>query len=436
MMVIIMHWRSELSLSKLIRFFLMLASGILSTGCQKERQAPPQLPPPVVSVSQPILQNVQMYNEYNGNLEAVESVQITARVKGFLNEILFKEGDEVTKDSLLFKIDPREYVAAVKRAAADRQKAETELKRAKKEEDRVEKLRTTGAVSEEEFEQRVAAKDAAQATLKQTEAAEEASQLQLNYTEIKAPIAGQISRTQVTRGNLVGQNDNTMLTTIVSMDPLYVYFDIPERDLVEYQRALQAGQQAEVLSRKLPLDIGVATEQGFPHPGFIDFRENRVDSGTGTVRIRGRVDNPRVPPGNARLLYPGLFARVRVPFGDARSIPVIPEDALMTGQEGRYVYVLGEGNVVQKRTVTIGPAIWKSAPPKKDDPIGWTLEAAQQNPEKKEAKPVPVTSVVSIISGLSPEDKVVINGLTKTRPGAPVTPEMQVLKPPPPPKAK
>jgi RND family efflux transporter MFP subunit len=404
-----------------------LAVGL--TGCQRERPAPPAPPPPAVTVARPVAYPVQTYYEYNGNLDAVETVQVTARVKGFLNEILFTEGDEVQQGDLLFRIDPREYAAAVKRADADRLKAATELKLARAEEDRLRKLRGAGAVSVEDFEQRVATRETAEAVVLQTEAALEAARLQLGYTEVRSPIAGQISRTLVTRGNLVGQNQDTVLTSIVSMDPLYVYFDAPERDLVEYQRSLRAGQQGEILSRSLPVEVGVATEAGYPHAGVIDFRENRVDAGTGTVRIRGRIPNPRVPPANARLLYPGLFARVRVPAGEPRPLPAIPEDALMTGQEGRYVYVLGEGDVVQKRTVTVGPHVWKAPPPADGQPPGWTLAAAA--PAGPGPRSVPVPAVVAIESGLTPDDRVVVNGLTKARPGLPVAPEPWELRPPP-----
>ncbi len=193
----------------------------------------------------------------------------------------------------------------------------------------------------------------------------ETNKIQEGYTIIKAPITGQISRTLVTRGNLVGQNENTLLTTIVNMDRLFVYFDVPERDLVDFQRRRQAGEMPDVMSQEFKVEVGVATEKGYPHAGVIDFRENRVDSGTGTVRIRGKINNPKVPPGNARLLYPGLFARVRIPYGGEQVLPTIPEDALMTGQEGRYVFVLDQENVVQKRTVTIGATVWKGAKPKR-----------------------------------------------------------------------
>jgi multidrug efflux system membrane fusion protein len=390
------------------------------SGCRRDRAAAPVPRPPAVTVTRPIVYPVQTYYEYNGNLDAVEMVQVTARVKGFLNEIAFLEGDEVKQGAPLFKIDPREYAAAVKKSEADRRKAMAEKRRSQFEEERAAILRRSQAISAEDYEQRIAARETADAVFMQSEAALESSKIQLSYTEIQAPIDGQISRAMVTRGNLVGQNENTMLTTIVSMDPLYVYFDAPERDLVEYQRSLRAGQESELLNRLLPLEIGVATEEGFPHPGKIDFRENRVDVGTGTVRIRGRIPNPRVPPGNARLLYPGLYARVRVPAGGPRPLPVIPEDALMTGQEGRYVYVLGAGDVVEKRTVKVGAHVWKASAP--GQASGWSLTGAGQE------RTIP--SVVAIESGLTPDDRVLINGLTAARPGAPVSPESLEMKAP------
>jgi membrane fusion protein, multidrug efflux system len=420
--------------------FVAVVVSIFLTGCRREAPAMAAPPPPVVSVTRPVIHPVQNYYDYNGNLDAVEMVEVTARVEGILKEVTFTEGDEVKPGDLLFKIDPREYAAAVKRAEADKRKASVELKRTQSEEARASRFRVSGAISEEDFEQRVAARETAEATVMQTEAALEAGKLELEYTEIHSPIAGQISRTRVTPGNLVGPMDNSLLTTIVSMDPLYIYFDAPERDLVEYQQALQSGKADDVIEDSIRVEIGVSTEQGYPHVGKIDFRENRVDVGTGTVRIRGRIPNPKVPPGNARALYPGLFARVRVPDGEPKDLPAIPEDALMSGQEGHYVYVLAEGNVIQKRTVKVGPAVWK-AQVVGDQQRPWSLVVtsgppnskadSKANQEKAAADAtVLVPSVVAIESGLAVEDSVVFNGLTKARPGAPVAPESWELRPP------
>ncbi|HVJ79947.1 MAG TPA: efflux RND transporter periplasmic adaptor subunit, partial [Planctomycetia bacterium] len=354
---------------------LALAPLLALGGCRPPRPAPPAPPTPAVSVIFPVMQPVQNYYEYNGYLEAVETVEVRARVHGFLKEVRFREGEEVKQGDLLFNIDQREYVTGTRKAEADRLKANAELKRAKLDADRAKQLLATRAGSVEEYEQRVAAAETAAAVVMQAEAAIDTAKIQLGYTEIRAPIDGQISRTRVTRGNLVGQNEPTLLTTIVSADPIYVYFDAPERDLIEFQRSLQARAQPSLTSQEIPVEIGVATEAGTPHVGRIDFRENRVDTATGTVRIRGRIPNPRRPPGNARLLYPGLFARVRLPEATgSQSRVVLPEDALMTGQEGRFVYVVGKEDVVEKRKVTVGPQIWHAAAPgEKEAPPPWRL---------------------------------------------------------------
>jgi len=419
---------------------LAIVANFCLPGCRAQRGAPPAPPPPVVTVTQPVVHPVQTYFEYNGHLDAVEMVQIVARVEGVLKDIAFTEGDEVNEGDLLFEIDPREYAATIKKVQADKLKAVAELKRAQADETRVKALRTSGAMTAEEFDQRVASRETAEAVVLQTEAALESANIQLGYTKVYSPIKGQISRTLITRGNIVGTNGNTLLTSVVSMDPLYIFFDAPERDLVEYQRDLKAGAGNEVVGQAFRVEVGVATEEGYPHVGRIDFRENRVDVGTGTVRVRGIIPNPRTGPADARLLYPGLFARVRIPSGAPRPLPAIPEDALMTGQEGRFVYVLGADNVVQKRTVTVGPQIWKGEAG--EGKPRWTLVAeaakavtpvdgATPDASKTLSADVAVPSIVSIESGLTKDDVIVINGLTKARPGAPVDPQKLILRPPP-----
>ncbi len=402
----------------------------VSAGCRRQKEATPPPPPPLVAVARPVSYPVQRYYEYNGYLDAMEMVRLTARVKGFLNEVHFTEGDEVEKGDLLFKIDPREYEVAVKRGEADRLKAVAELTRATSEAARARQTALSRAMSEEDLQQRIAARDTAEAVRKQSEAALEAARLELSFTEIYAPIAGRISRTLFTPGNLVGHGEATLLTTIVSVDPIYVYFDVPEQDFVEYEQSLRKMP----LSTRTPrlIEVGVATEDGFPHRGEIDFQENRADISTGTVRMRGKIPNPRLQPGDVRLLYPGLYARVRTPAEDARPLLTVPEDALMTGQEGRYVYVLGADNVVQKRNVTVGPHVWKASSPGNGEQPHWKLIPANAASSHADAKGVPVHSVLAITSGLQPNDLVVINGLTKARPGAAVAPEEWTIQPPPP----
>jgi hypothetical protein len=218
------------------------------------------------------------------------------------------------------------------------------------------------------------------------------------------------------------------------MDPLYVYFDIPERDQVEYQRNLKGKTSAT--QDEPTVEVAVATEEGYPHVGKIDFRENRVETGTGTIRIRGRIPNPLMNMNAThRLLYPGLYARIRIPLGEPERRPVIPEDALMTGQEGRYVYVIGEGNKVEKRTVTVGPQVWAPPPPDAPHQPGWTLinphPADQDKGGQAAPKTAPVQSIVAIEKGLNANERIIVIGLQKARPGEPVSPDEWQLQEPP-----
>ncbi len=411
---------------------VMLLAGI---GCKGQKGAARAPPPPKVTVARPVVYPVQSYYEYNGHMEAVESVEIRARVKGILEEIHFVEGDEVEVGKPLYSIDPREYRAAVARATADQAKAvadisnwkaqiklaETELQRLLRSpggavtQSEIDKARSTVDVNNAQLGVAQAAKDAAEAAL-------QAAKIQLGYTDIRAPISGRINRTMVTKGNLVGQDQPTLLTTIVSMHPMYVYFDAPERDLVAHQRAQRSASRPEDV-----LEVGVTTESGYPHRGTIDFQENRVNEGTGTLRLRGIIPNPPVGPNGTRLLYPGLYARVRVPAGAPEPKPVIPEDAIMTGQEGRYVYVLGSGDVVEKRVVTVGTRIWREPPPGESAEPGWVLIHPNSATQERQAPQGPVResarSVIAITKGLGPDDRIVVNGLQKARPGVPVTPD-------------
>jgi RND family efflux transporter MFP subunit len=411
---------------------LLAAALATLAGCKRDKPTVPTPPPPRVTVARPVAFPVQSYYEYNGHLEAVESVEIRARVKGLLQDVHFVEGEEVEAATPLYTIDPREYRTAVARATADEAKAkadianwkaqirlsETELQRL---------LRSPGAaITQSEIDKARSTVDVnqaqlgvAQAVLDSAAAALQTANIQLGYTDIRAPISGRISRTLVTKGNLVGQDQPTLLTTIVSMDPLYVYFDAPEPDLIRYQQTRHSRGGPES-----PVDVGVALDEGYPHHGRIDFQENRVDVGTGTVRLRGRIPNP-VGPNGARRLYPGLYARVRVPAGTPEPRPVIPEEALMTGQEGRFVYVLGPGDVVEKRVVTVGTRIWQAPPPTAPAAPGWVLVNNSPPADGAPAGParVPARSIVAIDKGLAADDRVIVNGLQKARPGAPVAPE-------------
>lgn len=414
----------------------------LAIGCRKEKPKPPAPPPPAVSVAKPVAYPVQSYFEFNGYLEGVERVEIRARVKGYLDKVHFSEGSQVEKGkTLLYNIDSREYKAGVARAEADLEKANAEVATANAQialaTADVSRLRQAGGgVSGSELDKAKASLTLANAQLKAANAnvlfaksAVRTAELQVEFTKITAPISGRISRTLVTEGNLVGQTEATLLTTIVRMDELFVYFEAPERILVEYLQSSLATNQPSV-SNTVKVEVEVATETGYPHIGTFDFRDNKVDTGTGTVLLRGLLKNPDREPGKPPTLYSGLFAKVRLPNGDERVLPSIPEVALMAGQQGRFVYVVRPDNTIEQRPVTlVDEPIWRIPAKDAKDPKYWTIQDAGKPDSVKRLQ-----SVVAVESGLSVDERIVVNGLLKARPGEPVTPEEMVITAPPIPK--
>jgi multidrug efflux system membrane fusion protein len=424
-----------------------LFAGALLAGCKGKPEAQ-QPPPPRVTVAKPVSTPVRDYLEYNGYLDTTETVNVQARVKGLLTAIHFQEGTEVEKGAPLYDIDQREYVTAEKKAAAELEKAkadvlnwEAQIKLAQAELERAKLASSSGVAAKTELDKANAQLEVNKAEKAAAEASREAAAatlrtagIQLGYTKIAAEIPGRISQTRVTRGNLVGQTEPTLLTTIVRMDELYVYFDAPETDLTSYQQAMMTAGAPDVTARTIDVEVGVSGETGYPHSGKIDFRENRVDTATGTVRIRGRLKNPPGPTG-ARPLYPGLYARVRVPVDDPKPRLAIPEDCIMTGQEGRYVYVVKPDNTVERRIVTLGPVVWKAPPVVPgESPAGWVMVNPKPAPPPQGAPPAPsrrnVQSVVAVLAGLGPGDRVIVDGVQKARPSAPVAPEDWELQPP------
>jgi len=335
-------------------------------------------------VQVPEVRELREFEEFSGRLDAVGNVQIRARVTGFLEEVAFKEGAEVAKGDLLFKIDPREYRAANDSAQAALQQAQARLTQARSDTDRAQKLRTQTAISVQELERQATTLHEAEGAVRAAEAGAARSQLNLDFTEIRAPIDGKISRTRVTVGNLV-EVGNT-LTTLVTQDPIYVYFDAPEQSL-ERWRALDASGQgpAGAISE---VRVALPSEDGFPHPASLDFADNEIAAGTGTLRLRA------VLPNGKRLFQPGGFVRVRVLSGKPQNTLLVPDRAIASDQGERFVYVVDAAGKAVYRRVKIGQ-----------------LYGHQR----------------AILSGLAPADRVVIDGIQNVRAGMPV----KVDTPPP-----
>lgn len=465
--------------------FLVAAVGAVGCGTDKPQQkaAPP---PPQVTVARPVAVPVEDYLEYNGHLETPQAVEVRARVKGFLRKIHFVEGNEVRgtiRSSILripgdrlYSIDDKEYRTAERKAEADLGKAradvdvaDAEIRKAKVqiEQANTELVAATiasgkgaeGSINvakakalvnqyEAQLAAATASKASAEANVASAEATLHTARIQLGYTDIRAPISGRISRTLVEEDNLVGQSEPTLLAVITRMDELDVIFDVPERDVLEYMKRAEALGLPLPPTRPIPFAVRVPGPNPVWRPGHIDYVEGRVDQGTGTVRVRGVIDNPVMEKNNVRVFVPGLYVQVRVPRTPRLKpdeVPLkltIPEDAIQTGQEGRFVFVVRPtSNTVEKRLVTTGATVWKAPPPDRAGEARWALvnpkpaAAPPPAPDQKAGPPRPtrlrVEAVVAIESGLQPDDRVIVNGIQKARPEAPVQPEEWVLTPPP-----
>ncbi|MBU6399408.1 MAG: efflux RND transporter periplasmic adaptor subunit [Verrucomicrobia bacterium] len=327
---------------------------LLASAC---RRTPPPLsrPPPDVTVNQPARRDVIEWDEYPGRIEPIDMVEVRARVSGYLQSVHFKDGAEVHQGDLLVVIDPRPYQAELDRTEADLAQAETRRELASNDWVRAERLLKSRAISVEEADARSKAKREAEAAIGSARAAVEMARLNLEYTHITSPIDGRLSRKLITEGNLVNgnQGQSTLLTTIVSLDPIYCYFDADEPSVLKYQQLVREGKQESLREGKVICELELANEQGYPHKGVLDFADNRVDPMTGTLRLRGIFHNP----GPARILQPGFFARVRVPAGPRHSALLIPDLAVGTDQDEKFVFVVDGQDTVKYRPVKLGPVI-------------------------------------------------------------------------------
>ena len=360
----------------------LIAIGL--SGCD-ERKTTPQAGGPPVTVANPIARRITEWDDYTGRFQATEYVELRARVNGYLQSISFTDGQIVKKGDLLFVIDPRPYQATADSATAAVTQAQARLELANREQVRAAALAKSQNGSIETLdkavqEQRAAASavDAAQAELRR-------AQLDLEFTHITAPVTGRIGRHQVSIGNLIsgGEANSTLLTTIVSLDPIYFYFDADQNSYLKYTRLNLTGQRRSSRDVPNPVRLALADEKDFPHQGHMDFVDNQIDFGTGTIRGRAIFDN-------ADLVFtPGMFARIQLLGEPEHDALLLPDEAIGTDQARRFVYVLGEGNVATSREVTLGPII---------------------------------DGLRVVRSGLTATDKVVVNGLQRVRAGQPVSP--------------
>lgn len=311
-------------------------------------EAPPQGPPPVPA-ARCVIQEVENYNVYTGNLASIESVDIRARVEGFLQSIAFTDGAFVKKGDLLFEIEPETYQAERDRARANLESAQSDLNRTQQDYDRVTEAVQSGAVSKQEVTTAKARRDMAQAAVLAAKAALQQAELNLSYTRICSPIDGKISRRFVDAGNLVGATEMTVLANIVQLDPLYVYFYVSESEYLDYQKHVQEKTAQE--PNQLPIYINLANNQAYRYPGRLDYMDNHVDMTTGTLQVRGKIPNPE------NKLYPGMFVQIRVPTETVPNAVLIPEKAVMTDLGGKYVLVVNENNILQRRDITLGQTI-------------------------------------------------------------------------------
>jgi RND family efflux transporter MFP subunit len=348
-----------------------------------------------VTVSRPVLKPIKEYRNFTGRTAAVESVEIRARVSGYLARIPYKsryengkeihrgeEGLEVKKGELLFEIDPRPYEAALAQAEGNLKAALARLQRQDADLARAKVLRDRGAISREEYDKAIGDKGETAGSLVALRAAVARAKLDLDFTRVTAPFAGRVGRAAITEGNLVTA-DNTLLTTIVSLDPMYAYFDVDESSMLHYQKLIREKKLKSARDAKIPVDLGLSNERGYPHEGIIDYVDNQLNAATGTLRIRGLFSN------KDRVLTPNLFVRVRVPFSPEFKALMVSERAIGMDQRGPYVLVVQSDNTVEHRPVKIG-----------------TTE----------------DGLTVIEEGLKEDESVIVNGLQRARPGSPVKP--------------
>lgn len=371
----------------------LLLGVALLTGCGQQNEYV-EPPPPKVSVAKALQKDVTDYLEFTGTTRAASEVEVRARVKGFLQSMHFTPGQDVEQGDLLFVIDPREFEANLSAAKAELAAAQAEFERAEIELARSQRLFKQKAGSESEVVKWQGEKEVARAAILSAEANIQDAKLNLEYTRVVAPIDGRVSRNLVDPGNLVGQGEATLLATVTDYHPMYAYYNLNERDLLMTMDLLRARVGNQTIARgesgirkvHIPLSMGLANDEGYPHQGKLDFADSSVDSETGTLQLRGVFDNRERPP----KLIPGLFARVRMPIQERKDALLVAARAIGADQGGEYLLVVTANNQVEKRPIV-----------------------------KRQL----VDGLFVIKEGLAADDRVVVKGMQRARPGSQVDPQ-------------
>ncbi len=391
------HWavhqravRARRPAKVLSALFGLVALMVLATGCG--RSQPSQAPPsPAVTVAPVEQKEVVEWDEFTGRTEPVDWVEVRPRVSGYIEAVKFQAGQLVNKGEVLFVIDPRWHKAEFDRLEAEVERTRVQVENSQREADRMTQLLTVHAVSTEEADARVAGFHEAKAALLAAEAARDSAKLDLEYTQVRAPIDGRVSRALLTEGNYVSglAGSATKLTTIVSINPVYVYADIDEDTLLKFNRLSRERRLEANADGKVPVELQLGDEQGFSNRGYIESFDNRLDPNTGSILLRA------VFPNDDGRIVPGLFARIRIPLSERRPALLVAERAIGTDQAQKYVLTLTQTNTVAYRPVTLGPAI--------------------------EGKRI-------VRSGLQGDERIVVNGLQRVRPGMPVKPQLELAE--------